>query len=93
MPQRVLKIHQPIFDGPEISGSVTLCEPGDDIRTNYVALSHCWGRHPMPLRTEFKTFQSLMRDGIQISHPQPVFRDAVQVCYRLGVIYAPEVDM
>ncbi|KAK0638567.1 heterokaryon incompatibility protein-domain-containing protein, partial [Cercophora newfieldiana] len=82
MPRRVLKIDvtQELADGSNIA----LYEPPSDFHADYVALSHCWGKH-QPLRSLTSNHQSLIQDGIRLTQLSPVFRDAVRVCYRMGI--------
>ena len=82
MLRRVLKIN--IAEKLSNDSIIALHQPTDSLRANYVALSHCWGKH-QPLRTLTSNYPTLTQDGIRLSQLSPVFRDAVRVCHRLGV--------
>jgi hypothetical protein len=51
----------------------------------YAALSHCWGKH-QPIRT-LKTNMADMKKVIAWNDLSQVFKNAVQVCYSLGIEY------
>jgi len=84
MPRRVLNIDntQKLSD----DSIIALYGATDNLRADYVALSHCWGKH-QPLRTLVSNYQSLIQSGIRLSQLSAVFRDAIHVCHRLNVNY------
>ena len=57
--------------------------PGDD--TRYIALSHCWGKTPLPRTTEANLRQQ--REGIPVDKLPKSFQDAVAVTRSIGVRY------
>ncbi|KAI0110370.1 heterokaryon incompatibility protein-domain-containing protein [Nemania sp. FL0031] len=85
LPKRVLKIEKKgAWPPPGDEKVLRLCEDEVD-RAHYVALSHCWGNY-QPLRALLSNRQTLT-EGISFSQLSAVFRDAIQVCVRMGIEY------
>jgi len=52
----------------------------------YACLSHCWGLNGPAVKLTARTFGRL-RDGLKACDLPKTFRDAVEVCRRLGIYY------
>ncbi|KAK3389946.1 heterokaryon incompatibility protein-domain-containing protein [Podospora didyma] len=83
MPRRVLRI-----DKKKLAqdGRIMLYEPQGEFRADYIALSHCWGKH-QPLRMLTLNRESFIQAGIPLTKLSAVFRDAVEVCRRMDLEY------
>lgn len=81
MPRRLLDV------GSEADPTLRLVTTGE-IRTRYIALSHCWGNVPKEL--SFCTYQNNIHErmgGISFANLPRTFQDAVKVTRGLGIKY------
>lgn len=78
LPRRILSL------GRSDTDNIRLVEVNDQIGI-YAALSHCWG-NSQPIRTLTANIAQIKRH-IPWESLSSVFRDAIQVCRRLGLAY------
>ena len=77
LPARVIEV------GSDSSRPRLICGAG--LRSPYAALSHCWGKCVRTTTT--LTTVSHMMQGLPLEEFSPTFRDAINVCRRLGIPY------
>jgi Heterokaryon incompatibility protein (HET) len=78
-----------VIDVSPLGHTNTTCEPrlyiSNDERSQYVALSHCWGNDP-PFTTTTKSLADRMT-GFAIADLPSTFKDAITITQRLGYRY------
>lgn len=82
LPDRVIDV------GMEANPMVRLVESKqlEDQHERYICLSHCWGKDPMPIKTDILTIDRHKR-GISIDSLPPTFKHAVDITRKLKCRY------
>ena len=81
LPSRILKVES---QGSKLE--VKLVVAGDSQRSNYIALSHCWGKSKHMLTTTTQTFRQHLA-GIDWDSLPKTFQDALTITAELNIDY------